>query len=103
MAIKKIEYSAKKRGDLWTATDANEVKDVVNSNSDTLTEHDGVIKNINDTLELTNRQLKANTQNIKNLLADSTKSVWLKQSEYDALVSEGNVNADVEYNIYEEE
>lgn len=32
----RIEYANKRRGDLWTAVDANEVKDVVNSNATAL-------------------------------------------------------------------
>lgn len=32
MATKRIKYGGKHRGDLWTAADANEVKDVVNAN-----------------------------------------------------------------------
>lgn len=102
MAITKIEYANKKRGDLWTATDANEVKDVVNNNSDVLNGHDTSIKNINTTLDNHDKQMKQNTQNIKVLQA-STKSVWLTQEEYDALVSAGAVDAETEYNIYEEE
>ena len=33
----KIGYPSKVRGDLWTATEANEVKQVVNANADELT------------------------------------------------------------------
>lgn len=35
--IEKIGYPSKVRGDLWTATEANEVKQVVNANADELT------------------------------------------------------------------
>lgn len=98
----KIGYAAKKRGDLWTATEANEVKEVVNANADILDGHTSSIKTISNTLDETNRQTKANTQNIKTLLADNVKSVWLTQEEYDALVNAGTVEEDAEYNIYEE-
>lgn len=98
----KIGYAAKKRGDLWTATEANEVKEVVNANADILDGHTSSIETISNTLDETNRQTKANTQNIKTLLADNVKSVWLTQEEYDALVNAGTVDENTEYNIYEE-
>lgn len=98
----KIGYAAKRRGDLWTATEANEVKEVVNANAEILGGHTSSIKTISNTLDETNRQTKANTQNIKTLLADNVKSLWLTQEEYDALVDAGTVDENTEYNIYEE-
>lgn len=98
----KIGYAAKKRGDLWTATEANEVKEVVNANAEILDGHTSSIKTISNTLDETNRQTKANAQNIKTLLADNVKSLWLTQEEYDALVNAGTVDENTEYNIYEE-
>ena len=35
-------------------------------------------------------------------MADSVKSVWLTQEEYDVLVDAGTVDENTEYNIYEE-
>lgn len=70
-----IQYAAKQRGDLFTATDANEIKEVVNNNANILYD----------------------------IATGFTKSVWLTQSEYDALVDAGTVDSDTEYNIYEEE
>lgn len=99
---KKIGYATKRRGDLWTATEANEVKEVVNANADILDGHTSSIETLDNTLEETNRQTKANTQNIKMLLADNVKSIWLTQEEYDALVDAGTVEENTEYNIYEE-
>lgn len=98
----KIGYAAKRRGDLWTATDVNEVKEVVNANADILDGHTSTIETLGNTLDETNRQTKANTQNIKTLMADNVKSVWLTQEEYDALVDAGTVDENTEYNIYEE-
>ena len=98
----KIGYAAKRRGDLWTATDANEVKEVVNANADILDGHTSSIETLGNTLNETNRQTKVNTQNIKALMADNVKSVWLTQEEYDALVDAGTVDENTEYNIYEE-
>ena len=102
MAVNRINYAAKRRGDLWTATDANEVKEVVNANADILDGHTSSIESLGNTLDETNRQTKVNTQNIKALMADSVKSVWLTQEEYDALVDAGTVDENTEYNIYEE-
>lgn len=99
---KKIGYAAKRRGDLWTATEANEVKEVVNANADILDGHTSSIETLGNTLDETNRQTKTNTQNIKMLMADNVKSVWLTQEEYDALVDAGTVDENTEYNIYEE-
>lgn len=98
----KIGYAAKRRGDLWTATEANEVKEVVNANADILDGHTSSIETLGNTLDETSRQTKANTQNIKTLMADNVKSVWLTQEEYDALVDAGTVDENTEYNIYEE-
>lgn len=36
MAIQKITYAAKSRGDLWQSSDANELKQVINNNADEL-------------------------------------------------------------------
>lgn len=96
-----IGYAAKSRGDLWTATEANEVKEVVNNNAGILNGHKTAIETINETLGTHGERLAQNTQDI-NLLKASTKSVWLTQEQYDALVSAGTVAADTEYNIYEE-
>lgn len=97
----KIGYAAKRRGDLWTATEANEVKEVVNNHADTLDGHTSSIQTINEALGTQGERLAQNTQDI-NLLKASTKSVWLTQAQYDALVDAGTVAADTEYNIYEE-
>jgi len=102
MAVNRINYAAKRRGDLWTATDANEVKQIVNEHADTIDGHTSSIETLGNTLDETNRQTKVNTQNIKALMADSVKSVWLTQEEYDALVDAGTVDENTEYNIYEE-
>lgn len=100
MAISRIGYAAKRRGDLWTATEANEVKDVVNNNADVLAGHDTSISNINNSLDTHGQQLAQDAQAIR-LLQASTKSVWLTEQEYQALVDAGTVQADTEYNIYE--
>ncbi len=101
MAITRIGYANKRRGDLWTSTEANEVKEAVNNNADILSGHASSIETINDSLDNHNQRLAQNTQDI-NLLKASTKSVWLTQEQYNALVSAGTVQADTEYNIYEE-
>lgn len=36
MAVQKITYPAKSRGDLWQASEANELKQVINNNADEL-------------------------------------------------------------------
>ena len=101
MAITRIGYANKRRGDLWTATEANEVKEAVNNNADVLSGHSTSIDTLNETVDLQAERLAQNTQDIT-LLKASTKSVWLTQEQYDALVNAGTVAADTEYNIYEE-
>ncbi len=97
----RIGYAAKNRGDLWTATEANEVKEVANNHAGIIDGHTSSIGTINETLETQGERLAQNTQDI-NLLKAATKSVWLTQEQYDALVNAGTVAADTEYNIYEE-
>lgn len=97
----RIGYAAKRRGDLWTATEANEVKEVANNHAGIIDGHTSSIETINETLGTQGERLAQNTQDI-NLLKAATKSVWLTQEQYDALVDAGTVAADTEYNIYEE-
>lgn len=100
MAITRIGYPNKRRGDLWTATEANEVKDAVNNNADVLEGHGTSITNINTALDTQGQQVAQNAQAIR-LLQAYTKSVWLTEQEYQALVDAGTVQTDTEYNIYE--
>lgn len=102
MAANKIGYAAKSCGDLWTATDANEVKQVANNHADLIDGHTSSINTINGTLDNHNTALQQQGQILNRLNAAFTPSVWLTQVEYDALVAAGEVDADVEYNIYEE-
>lgn len=39
---------------------------------------------------------------VNELVTDANKTVYCTQEEYDALVSAGTVESDVEYNIYDE-
>lgn len=71
MALSKITYPAKNIGDLWRANEANEIKQVVNDLVDAV-EDISVIP-----------------------------QVFLTQQAYDALVSEGTVDPNTIYNIYE--
>ena len=101
MAIEKITYANKSYGDLWRATEANHVKEVVNANADVLQGHDSSIKTINDTLDETLKQHKENTAKINTLVNSNVKQVFLTQAQYDELVSSGSIEADTMYNIYE--
>lgn len=57
MATMTISYAAKHRGDLWTATDANEIKEVVNNNAAELDNQAQVINNINGDIDSIERNL----------------------------------------------
>jgi hypothetical protein len=98
----RIGYAAKRRGDLWTATEANEVKEVANNHAGIIDGHTSSISTINNSLDLQSQQLQQNTQNIR-LLQETTKSVWLTEEEYRALVEAETVDPATEYNIYEEQ
>lgn len=103
MPVQQISYAAKRRGDLWTATDANEVKEVVNNNAQILNGHTSSLSTINNALDTMGQTVAQNSQTIRQIAADFTKSVWLTQEEYDELVENEEIEEDTEYNIYEEE
>ncbi|MBR4601271.1 MAG: hypothetical protein IKO37_01785 [Prevotella sp.] len=102
MAVNRINYAAKRRGDLWTATDANEVKQIVNEHADVIDGHTSSIQTINGTLDQQAQTILQNSQAIRQISQDFVKSVWVTQEEYDALVASGEIEETTEYNIYEE-
>lgn len=57
---------------------------------------------VNSAGKLTAEEFNALTAKINELVDTANKTVYLTQDEYDALVTEGTVQDDVEYNIYEE-
>lgn len=84
MDAQKITYEGKHVGDLWTAVNANEVKEVVNNNADALTEQKQALSALKTTVD------------------SGLKQVFITQADYDALVAAGQVEAETLYNIYEE-
>lgn len=67
-------------------------------NIETKTQNQGV----NSAGKLTAEEFNALTAKVNELIENANKTVYLTQDEYDALVAEGTVQSDVEYNIYEE-
>ena len=57
---------------------------------------------INPSGKLTAEEFNALKSKVNELIENANKTVYLTQDEYDALVAEGTVQNDVEYNIYEE-
>ena len=57
---------------------------------------------INSAGRLTAEEFNALKSKVNELIENANKTVYLTQDEYDALVAEGTVQNDVEYNIYEE-
>lgn len=57
---------------------------------------------INSSGKLTAEEFNALKSKVNELIENANKTVYLTQDEYDALVAEGTVQNDVEYNIYEE-
>lgn len=103
MPASKINYAAKSRGDLWTATDANEVKQIVNEHADVIDGHTSSLQTINETLDQHAQSIQQNGQLVRQIAQDFVKSVWVTQEEYDALVESGEIEETTEYNIYEEQ
>ena len=101
MAVEKITYPNKARGDLWRATEANHVKEVVNNNADELSGVKTTVQTMGDTLQTVAQQNTQNTATLNNLVNSTVRQIFLTQAQYDALVDAGTVEADVMYNIYE--
>ena len=101
MAVEKINYPNKAYGDLWRATEANHVKEVVNNNADELSGVMSSVQTMNETLQTVSKQNTKNTATLNNLVASNVRQIFLTQAEYDALVDAGTVEDDVMYNIYE--
>lgn len=101
MAVEKINYPNKAYGDLWRATEANHVKEVVNNNADELSGVKSSVQTMNETLESVAQKNTQNTAILNNLVNSNVRQIFLTQAQYDALVDAGTVEADVMYNIYE--
>lgn len=101
MAVEKITYPNKAYGDLWRATEANHVKEVVNNNADELSGVKTTVQTLGDTLQTVANQNTQNTATLNNLVKSNVRQKFLTQAEYDALVAAGMVEADIMYNIYE--
>ena len=57
---------------------------------------------VNAAGKLTAEEFNELTAKVNELITHANKSVYVSQEEYDELVSSGNIQDDVEYNIYEE-
>lgn len=101
MAVEKITYPNKAYGDLWRATEANHVKEVVNNNADELSGVKSSVQTMNNTLQTVAQQNTQNAATLNTLVNSNVRQIFLTQEQYDALVDAGTVEADVMYNIYE--
>lgn len=57
---------------------------------------------VNAAGKLTAEEFNALTAKVKELINHANKTIYLSQEEYDALVESGEIQDDVEYNVYEE-
>lgn len=57
---------------------------------------------VNAAGKLTAEEFNALTAKVNELINHANKSVYVSQEEYDELVLSGDIQDDVEYNIYEE-
>ena len=99
--VQKISYANKRYGDLWTSQEANDVKSVVNSNADILEAQQTALDTMSETLDETLEQHATNTQRLNIMFAAHVEQVFLTQAQYDALVTNEQVQENVLYNIYE--
>jgi len=84
MAVQKIEYANKVRGDLYTSANANEVKQVVNNNADELSA-------LSRQLTETNQSVGSMSQSITNL-REETKISVVQQSNMNATIAPNKLN-----------
>lgn len=83
MAVKKIEYANKVRGDLFTTSNANEVKEAVNLNADEL-------ETMSNSVVSLRQSVTSLSQSMSQLKEDS-KSLKLEMEEPDATISPGKL------------
>ena len=97
----KIVTGAKRSGDLMTSQMYNDIIDTINTNADVLDGHTTSINTINGAIDNISEQTQQNTQAIRNMSQGNVRQVFLTQAEYDTMVSNNQIEADVMYNIYE--
>lgn len=84
----RIGYTNKQRGDLWTATDANEVKSVVNSHATALETQAGSISNLQGSVSDISDSLNSQQRAINDLAANDVTWVKKTQSEIEEMIVE---------------
>ena len=79
----------------------NDIINAINENADVLDGHTTSIGTINETIDAIDEQTQQNTQAIRNMSQGNIRQVFLTQAEYDTMVANNQIEADVLYNIYE--
>lgn len=57
---------------------------------------------VNTAGKLTAEEFNSLAAKVKELISYANKTIYLSQEEYDVLVASGEIQDDVEYNVYEE-
>lgn len=57
---------------------------------------------VNAAGKLTAEEFNSLVSKVKELISHANKTIYLSQEQYDALVEGGEIQNDVEYNVYEE-
>lgn len=75
MAAQKIGYANKQSGSLWTSSNANEVKDVVNNNADELDTTNSRVNNLSTSVSTLTQNVSALTDKAETPVVQQTNPV----------------------------
>ena len=98
----KLNIVTKRTGDKLTATEFNAVVDAVNDNVADISNLQTGQSNMSNVVSSLQTEQNTQKQSISDMKADAVKMVVISQTDYDALVTAGTVDADTYYNILEE-
>lgn len=98
----KLNIVTKRTGDKLTATEFNAVVDAVNDNVVDISNLQTGQSKMSNVVSSLQTEQNTQKQSISDLKADAVKMVVISQTDYDALVTAGTVDADTYYNILEE-
>ena len=93
----RIGYTNKQRGDLWTATDANEVKSVVNSHATAIEQQAGAVSTLQGSVGEIAQSLNNQQRTINDLAANDMMWVESTEEEIAEMINEGTWEEGVIY------
>lgn len=98
----KLNIVTKRTGDKLTATEFNAVVDAVNDNVVDISNLQTGQSNMSNVVSSLQTEQNTQKQSILDMKADAVKMVVISQTDYDALVAAGTIDADTYYNVLEE-